>query len=108
MGERYPSASELMGAVTELFEAWSWEPPRGIPESASFTAADYVNRGATCAALDRHTEALADYDAAVSIDPNLAIAYYNRGKTYQALARHTEGLIDYDAAIGLDPKNAAA
>ena len=108
MEERYVSASELMGAITELFDAWSWEPPRGVPEAANFTAADYVNRGAIYAALDRHIEALADYDAAIRIDPNLAQAHSNRGISYMALGRHTEALIDYDAAIGLDPKYATA
>jgi tetratricopeptide (TPR) repeat protein len=108
MGERYPSPSELMDAIAELFEEWSWEPPRGVPDAASFTAADYVNRGATYAALDRHAEALADYDAAIRIDPNLAQAHSNRGITYMALGRDTEALSDYDASIALDPKYAIA
>ena len=102
MGERYPSASELIGAIAGLFNAWNWESPRGVPEAEDFTAGDYCNRGNTYRALARHADALADHDAAIRLDPNLAIACYNRGKTYQALARHAEAAAEYDAAIRLD------
>ena len=106
--DRYASASELLGALGRLYESWHGASPRGVPEAEDFTAADYSNRGSTYADLGRHAEALADYDAALRLDPNLAQARYNRGTTYKALGRHAEALADYDAAIRLDPNYAQA
>ena len=45
----------------------------------------YVNRGSAYSALGRHAEALADHDAAIRIDPNIALGYYNRGVSYLPL-----------------------
>jgi len=107
-GERYPSASELLGAVAGLYEAWHGAPPRGVAETASFTADDYASRGITYALMGRQEQALADFDAAVRLDPMNANAYSNRGLTYSELGRQAEALADYDAAIRLDPMNANA
>ena len=41
-------------------------------------AAAYYNRGNVQGALNQHEEAIADYDKALQIDPQLAAAYYNR------------------------------
>ena len=41
-------------------------------------AAAYYNRGNTKGVLGQHEEAIADYDKALQIDPQLAAAYYNR------------------------------
>jgi tetratricopeptide (TPR) repeat protein len=107
-GQRYASASELLGALAGLYEAWHGAPPRGVSKAGDFTAADYVNRGATYHALGRYAEALADYGAAIRLDPNLAMAYANRGATYHDLSRHAEALADFDTAIRLDPNLAMA
>jgi tetratricopeptide (TPR) repeat protein len=45
---------------------------------------------------------LADFNAAIRLDPRDAIAYYNRGVTHTDLGRHVEALADFDAAIRLD------
>jgi serine/threonine protein kinase len=107
-GERYPSTSELMGAIAGLYEAWHGAPPRDVPDAEDFTAIDYCARGATYRALGRHSEALADFEAAIRLDPNFAIAHSNRGITYRTLGRHSEALNDYEAAIRLDPNPAIA
>jgi tetratricopeptide (TPR) repeat protein len=107
-GNRYTSASELMGAIAWLFEAWNWEPPRWVPEAEVFTAADYSNRAATFASLGRHAEALEDHDSAIRLDPKLVQARYNRGNTYYLLGRYAEALEDHAAAIRLDPNCALA
>ena len=41
-------------------------------------AAAYHNRGNAKGVLGRHEEAIADYDEALRINPQLAAAYYNR------------------------------
>ena len=52
--------------------------------------------------------ALADYDRAIELDPDLAQAYYNRGNTYAELQEHAAALADYDRATELDPDLAQA
>ena len=71
-------------------------------------AAAYYNRGNTQGALNRHEEAIADYDKALQIDPQLAAAHYNRGNAQGALNRHEEAIADYDKALQIDPRHAAA
>jgi tetratricopeptide (TPR) repeat protein len=69
----------------------------------------YYNRGVTYLRLGRHDAVLADYGAALRIDPKLAAKVYaNRAIVYHALGRETEALADFGAAIRLDPTNATA
>jgi serine/threonine protein kinase len=105
---RYPSSSELIAAITGLYEGWYGQPPREVAEAVEFTAVDYNNRGTTYDTLGSHDEALADFDAAIRLDPNHANAYVNRGKTYHVLGNHTQALVDLDAAIRLDSSYAPA
>jgi tetratricopeptide (TPR) repeat protein len=47
---------------------------------------------------------LADYDRAISLDPNLAAAYFVRGLLKRDLLDDVSGAAnDYDLAIALDP-----
>ena len=71
-------------------------------------AAAYYNRGNAKGALGRHEEAIADYDEALRIDPQLAAACYNRGNAKGVLGRHEEAIADYDEALRIDPQLAAA
>ena len=56
----------------------------------------------------KYEEALADYNEAIRIDPQDALAYYNRGTTKGALDRHQEAIHDFDQAIRLKPQEALA
>lgn len=50
--------------------------------------------------------ALADFDRAIQIDPNYAIAYYGRGFLRARKLQDISGaLADFDRAIELDPNN---
>ena len=71
-------------------------------------AAAYYNRGNDKRALNRHEEAIADYDEALRMDPRLAAACYNRGNAKGVLGRHEEAIADYDKALQIDPQLAAA
>jgi lipoprotein NlpI len=55
--------------------------------------------------LDR---AIAEYDEAIRLDPNLAFAYNNRGVTYGAQGKFDRAVADYTETIRLDPKLAIA
>lgn len=70
--------------------------------------AAYCNSGNTKGVLGRHEEAIADYDEALRMDPQLAAAYYNRGNAKGLLGRHEEAIADYDKALQIDPQLAAA
>jgi tetratricopeptide (TPR) repeat protein len=107
-GERYSSASDLLDAISRLYQDWHGEPPRGVVEAGEFTAADYGNRAITYSELGRYDEAFADFDAAIRLDPSSAHSHFNRGITYVGMGRCSEALADYDVAIRLDPNYAKA
>ena len=58
--------------------------------------------------MERHEEAIADYDEAIRLKPDYAQAYYNRGNAKGRLERHEEAIADYDEAIRLKPDHAQA
>ena len=66
------------------------------------------SRGHSLAALDRDSEALEAYDAAIGIDPTNAAAHVGRGDVLAALDRDSEALEAYDRAIGIDQGDAFA
>ena len=45
-----------------------------------------------------------DFDAAIAINGNDAIALTWRGATYASKGEYDRAVRDYDAAIGVDPK----
>ena len=62
-----------------------------------------MNRGNAKAELKEYSEAIADYDKAIELDPKLAPAYYNRGITYRELGKEEEAKKDFKKAQELDP-----
>ena len=53
-------------------------------------------------------QARADYDAALALDPDLAVAYLDRGRLFADQARYPAALADFDRAIELQPAFLAA
>ena len=68
----------------------------------------YSNRGSALRALGRLEEALASYEAALRLRPDLAEACYNRGTVLQELGRLEEAVTAYDAALRIKPDYAEA
>src|SRR5262245_5115076 len=54
--------------------------------------------------LDR---AIADFDAAIRLDPGKAMAYGQRGNAWRSKGDQERALADYEAAIRIDPHNPA-
>jgi tetratricopeptide (TPR) repeat protein len=80
-------------------------PPQ--PPSASATAAAQRYRAAISLYVQRdYTGAIAELDAAITLDPNLAVAYVARGSSKFGLRRYREAAGDYKAALDLDPTKA--
>lgn len=65
-------------------------------------AATLVNRGIIHNQLRRLDEALADFDTALEIAPDLGEAYHNRGNTHFFARRYPAALADYTRAIELE------
>ena len=52
--------------------------------------------------------AIADYDTAIRLNPNFAIAYFNRGNAKDDLGDSQGAIADFDTAIRLNPNDADA
>jgi tetratricopeptide (TPR) repeat protein len=88
-----------------ILTGWLYETTRFQlnPQCGGF----YCNRGQSKFALNDMTEALADYNKAIELDPKTAIAYFNRGQLkYCANKDFTGAIVDYTKAIELhtDPQ----
>jgi tetratricopeptide (TPR) repeat protein len=68
-------------------------------------AATLVNRGIIYNAARQLDLAIADFNAALAIDPNLAEAYLNRGNAHLFRRQFPEAYADYSKAIDLKISN---
>ena len=67
-----------------------------------------MNRGVAKAQLKQYSEAIADLDKAIELDPNLAPAYMNLGTVKDKIKKYSEAVVDYNKAIERDPNYALA
>ena len=79
-----------------------------IITAASAITAAHLDAGITLQELGRLSEAIAEYDEAIRLDPKLAEGYNNRGSAYHVLGQLQRAVVDFDEAIRLDPKYAGA
>ena len=68
--------------------------------------ATLVNRGTIEAASGDIDSSLADYDAALTINPNMADIYIDRGSALMRVARYEEARTSFDKAVSLGGANA--
>jgi len=71
-------------------------------------AEDYFYSGNTKYELKDYKGALQDYNKAIELNPNYALAYYNRGVAKDKLKDYRRALQDYNKAIELNPNYALA
>ncbi|MDQ3776079.1 MAG: tetratricopeptide repeat protein, partial [Pseudomonadota bacterium] len=102
-GERFVTAEEMSGELSDIYRREFSEPPREFTLDDEFTAAEHMNRGNTYERLGRHEEALADFNTAARLASDDADVYSNRGSAYNMLRRYDEALADFARAIQLDP-----
>jgi len=65
-----------------------------------------IKVGNTHAAMGDYDSAFKDYDQAIALDPNYAVAYNERGNAYAAKGDYDGAIEDYDQAIALAPNDA--
>ena len=68
----------------------------------------YTNRGVAYNDLKQYERAISDYNKAIELNPNFALAYNNRGWAYYCLKKYQQALKDFDKAIELNPNNTQA
>jgi tetratricopeptide (TPR) repeat protein len=66
----------------------------------------YFNRGIEYQTKGDDDRAIADFTAAIRLDPKHAKSYNSRGNAYHAKGDDDRAIADYTAAIRLDPKDA--
>ena len=72
------------------------------------TALEYVMRGTAKAQLGDPSGAIADYDLAIGIDPQLLLAYNNRGNLRQHLGDIDGAIADFSQVLKIDSQSAIA
>ena len=68
----------------------------------------HIKSGISLSEQGRLTEAVADFDEAIRLDPKLVQAYYHRGNVYRSLGQYEPAFQDYSGAIRLDNQFAPA
>jgi tetratricopeptide (TPR) repeat protein len=68
----------------------------------------YINRGLSYHQLGDNTQAIADYNTALGIDPQNVYAYYNRGCVRYKLKQMQLAIEDFDKVVELDPNHVKA
>jgi tetratricopeptide (TPR) repeat protein len=65
-------------------------------------------RGMANANLKNYDLALADFNAAIALEPNSAPLLSNRGEVYRLMGQFERAIGDFDAAIRIDPRDRVA
>jgi lipoprotein NlpI len=68
----------------------------------------HYNRAIEWTAKGDHDRAIADYDAAIRINPKFTDAYFNRGNAWGSKGDPDRAIADYDVALNLNPKDPSA
>jgi tetratricopeptide (TPR) repeat protein len=69
---------------------------------------EYNHRGVAKFELGDNQGAILDYNRAIKIDPQDALAYYNRGVAKFELGDNQGAILDFDRAIAINPQDAEA
>lgn len=82
------------------------EPPPAQPAPAAAAAAQRYRSAINLYIQRNYLAAVAELDAAITLDPGLAVAYTARGSAKFGLGRYREAAADYQAALDLDASRA--
>jgi tetratricopeptide (TPR) repeat protein len=74
-------------------------------EKTPETAEDWFNQGLEQANLGNWSNAIADWEQALSLNPQLASAWHNRGSALAMIGNYEEALNSYDRALAITPND---
>jgi tetratricopeptide (TPR) repeat protein len=55
-----------------------------------------------------YDRAISDFNEAIRLDPNFAMAYYNRGNAYFFKEDYKRAIADWESTLLIDPNNSNA
>jgi tetratricopeptide (TPR) repeat protein/S1-C subfamily serine protease len=93
----------FLSLITQVEPNLGFQPVPVLSIPPQPTADDFFLQGVDKEIADNPQGAIADYDKAISLNPNYADAYNNRGNTRKALGDKQGAIADYDKAISLNP-----
>ncbi|GAB4207714.1 MAG: hypothetical protein Fur006_65860 [Coleofasciculaceae cyanobacterium] len=93
---RKAKQGDYIGAIALLTQLITRHPNHAV---------DYNNRGLIYFQSGQREKALADYNRALQLNPDLDSAYNNRANYYASRGQLAEALTDYEMAIDLNPGN---
>jgi tetratricopeptide (TPR) repeat protein len=67
--------------------------------------ATLINRGIVSNHREDYTAAVADFEAALALDPEASAAYVNRGNTYFFTEQFDLAIDDYSTSLQMNPRN---
>jgi tetratricopeptide (TPR) repeat protein len=76
------------------------------PSDPSLHASAFHQRGMSYFRLKNFDRAIADYDAAIELNPKFTLAYGARSLAYCTKGDHDRGIEDADQAIRIEPQSA--
>ena len=102
-GEGLADLSIIMRLSTIVMLAVFTAAMVGCGESGQ--AEEHFNAGVGLQEEGNLQEAIAEYDEAIRLDPDLALAYFNRGKAFRDIGQPQSAIEDLDESIRLGPEN---
>jgi thiazole synthase ThiGH ThiG subunit/Flp pilus assembly protein TadD len=74
-------------------------------QATNTNAIEVYEKGLALINQERYQEAIAAFDAAIKLKPNVAVAWISRGVALERLGNHAEALASHEQAIKLEPNN---
>ena len=107
--QRYLLPIDIDPRLTPADTSASKEKPDGVTVTQKvlekqLTAEEYFARGQKKHALFKFDGAIADYNEALRLKPEFALAHYKRGAAYSHVGYYDAAIVDFTKALELNPK----